>query len=54
MLSSLVAAIDHRLAMKRIERFSDRRLQDIGFERDWDGSVIPVTPDPRLPWTSEK
>ncbi|TDW25684.1 hypothetical protein EV128_117114 [Rhizobium azibense] len=29
-----------RLAMRRIEHFSDHRLHDIGFERDWDGSVI--------------
>ncbi|WP_338811460.1 hypothetical protein V2V90_24390 (plasmid) [Agrobacterium leguminum] len=29
-----------RMASRRIERFSDHRLRDIGFERDWDGSMI--------------
>jgi hypothetical protein len=28
--------------MQRIARFPDDRLRDIGFERDWDGSVIAV------------
>jgi hypothetical protein len=28
------------MTMRRIERFSDHRLHDIGFERDWDGSLI--------------
>lgn len=36
----LIAAIGHRWEMRRLERFSDHALQDIGFERDWDGTVI--------------
>ena len=31
----------HRRVMHRIARFSDHRLRDLGFERDWDGSIIP-------------
>jgi hypothetical protein len=37
---TLLLAFRYRLAMRRILRFSDYRLHDIGFERDWDGSVI--------------
>lgn len=37
----LFAGFQHRRAMHRIERFSDHRLRDIGFERDWDGSILP-------------
>ncbi|WP_261321159.1 hypothetical protein [Rhizobium leguminosarum] len=37
---SLLLAFRYRLATRRIQRFSDHRLHDIGFERDWDGSVI--------------
>jgi uncharacterized protein YjiS (DUF1127 family) len=29
-----------RLEFHRMKRFSDHRLRDIGFERDWDGSLI--------------
>ncbi|WP_292449959.1 hypothetical protein [Mesorhizobium sp.] len=36
----LFAGLQHRWTMQRIARFSDRRLQDMGFERDWDGSII--------------
>ena len=37
---SLVSAFRNRLTMPHIERFSDHRLNDIGFERDWDRSII--------------
>lgn len=37
----LFAGFQHRRTMQRIARFSDHRLQDMGFERDWDGAVIP-------------
>ena len=53
-VASLVAAFRHRLAMERIARFSDERLQDVGFERDWDGSINPVTQDSRFPWADGK
>ncbi len=33
--------LQHRQATKRLERFSAHRLQDLGFERDWDGSIRP-------------
>jgi len=36
----LVAGIRHRWTMGYLARFSNHRLQDIGFERDWDGSLI--------------
>lgn len=40
-IASLVAAIRYRSEMRRLDRFSNRTLQDIGFERDWDGTVLP-------------
>lgn len=36
----LFDAVRHRWTMRRIARFSAHRLQYIGFERDWDGSLI--------------
>ncbi|GLS35705.1 hypothetical protein GCM10010869_12940 [Mesorhizobium tianshanense] len=38
----LTAGIQHRSTMRTLDRFSDRRLRDLGFERDWDGTVIPI------------
>jgi len=35
----LFAALQQQRTMRRIARFSDHRLHDIGFERDWDESV---------------
>jgi len=44
-LARLAARVADRfrrhLAMRRIARFSAHRLSDIGFERDWDGSILP-------------
>jgi hypothetical protein len=40
--SRLAAGFHHRRMMKRFERFSDHDLQDVGFERDWDGSLLPI------------
>jgi hypothetical protein len=40
----LFAGFQHRWTMQRIARFSDHRLQDMGFERDWDGSINPRQP----------
>lgn len=37
----LFLKLQHRKAMKRFERFSGHGLQDVGFERDWDGSIQP-------------
>lgn len=37
----LLVKLQHRRATKRLERFSAHRLQDLGFERDWDGSIQP-------------
>ena len=34
------AAFERRRTLRRLSRLSDRRLRDIGFERDWDGSVL--------------
>ncbi|MFA1621339.1 hypothetical protein ACDY96_00565 [Rhizobium mongolense] len=36
----LFSGFQHRWTMQRIARFSDHRLKDMGFERDWDGSII--------------
>jgi hypothetical protein len=38
----LLAGFRHRWTMQRITRFSDHRLQDMGFERDRDGSLVPT------------
>jgi hypothetical protein len=38
----LFARFRHRWMMHTFARFSDRRLCDMGFERDWDGSIIPI------------
>jgi hypothetical protein len=37
----LLVKLQHRRATKRFERFSAHRLQDLGFEQDWDGSIQP-------------
>ena len=37
----LAASIQHRRTIARFSHFSAHRLHDIGFERDWDGSIIP-------------
>jgi uncharacterized protein YjiS (DUF1127 family) len=39
--AGVVAGFLYRRTLRRIERFPDHRLHDMGFERDWDGSVIP-------------
>lgn len=36
-----------RQTARQLARFPDHRLQDIGFERDWDGSIIPLKRDSR-------
>ena len=38
----LAANVQRRMATPDFDHFSDRRLHDIGFERDWDGSIIPT------------
>ncbi|TIN28612.1 MAG: DUF1127 domain-containing protein [Mesorhizobium sp.] len=34
------AAFERRRTLRRVARFSDHRLHDVGFERDWDGSIL--------------
>ncbi|RUW63319.1 DUF1127 domain-containing protein [Mesorhizobium sp. M7A.F.Ca.US.008.03.1.1] len=34
------AAVERRRALRRVSRFSDHRLHDIGLERDWDGAIL--------------
>jgi len=34
------AVVERRHTLRRVARFSDHRLHDIGFERDWDGSLL--------------
>lgn len=53
-VARMVAAIKHRLVMRRFARFSDHRFRDLGFERDRDGSIIPATPDPGFPWAGDR
>jgi len=38
--AGLPSVFRDRLEFHRMKRFSDHRLRDIGFERDWDGSLI--------------
>ena len=54
LVARLISAFAHRPGREHFTRFSNYRLQDIGYERDWDGSIIPVTPDARLPWSTGK
>jgi len=35
----VVAAIEQRFTQRRLTRLSDHMLRDLGFERDWDGSI---------------
>jgi hypothetical protein len=46
MVSGLVRAVQDLRTPSRISRYSDHLLRDIGFERDWDGSILPR-------WTSQ-
>ncbi|TPK71123.1 DUF1127 domain-containing protein [Mesorhizobium sp. B2-4-15] len=34
------AMFERRRTLRQISRLSDRRLHDIGLERDWDGSIL--------------
>ncbi|MER8445202.1 DUF1127 domain-containing protein [Mesorhizobium sp. M1066] len=34
------AVVERRRMLRRVSRFSNQRLHDIGFERDWDGSIL--------------
>ncbi|WP_353646558.1 hypothetical protein [Mesorhizobium sp. WSM2239] len=38
----LSASIQHRGTMRTLDRFCDRRLHDLGFERDWNGTIIRI------------
>ncbi|MCG7504772.1 hypothetical protein [Mesorhizobium retamae] len=40
--NDLFVKLHDRQAMKRLERFSGHRLQDVGFQREWDGSIQPL------------
>lgn len=39
--NDLLVKLHHRHTMKRFARFSNHNLQDVGFEREWDGSIRP-------------
>ena len=41
-LNDMFGKLQYRQAMKRFARFSDHGLQDVGFEREWDGSIQPL------------
>ena len=41
-VAGFIAEVRRRRTLRYLNRFADRRLHDIGFERDWDGSVIPT------------
>lgn len=40
--NDLFVKLQHRQTMKRFERFSGHGLQDVGFQREWDGSIQPL------------
>jgi hypothetical protein len=35
-----ILELQTRIAVRRFERYSNHLLRDIGFERDWNGSII--------------
>lgn len=35
----IIASIEQRFLRRRLTRLSDHMLRDLGFERDWDGSI---------------
>ncbi|WP_376703526.1 DUF1127 domain-containing protein [Mesorhizobium sp. ISC25] len=39
MAGRILASTSRRRIERQIARFSTRRLEDLGFARDWDGSV---------------
>ncbi|WP_454858075.1 hypothetical protein [Rhizobium binxianense] len=39
-LARPILRLQTRIAVRRFERYSNHLLQDIGYERDWDGSII--------------
>lgn len=41
MPGSLYEAFMHRRTMMRFSRYSDHLLDDLGYERDWDRTIIP-------------
>jgi uncharacterized protein YjiS (DUF1127 family) len=41
-VTRMAAQLRHYRTMRELGCFSDHRLHDIGFERDWDGSIIPI------------
>ena len=38
----IVAAIEQRFMQRRLTRLSNHMLRDLGFERDWDGTIRPL------------
>ena len=38
----LFVKLQHRQTMKRFEHFSGHGFQDVGFEREWNGSIQPL------------
>ena len=41
------ASVSQRRPMPDLTRLSDNLLADMGFERDWDGSIVRITVDPK-------
>jgi hypothetical protein len=41
MAGRILASSSRRRTERLIARFSTRQLEDMGFEHDWDGSIIP-------------
>ncbi len=48
-VAGLIAAFQHRLMIGHFARFSDHRLKDVGFERDWTGRSSRSRPNPACP-----
>jgi hypothetical protein len=41
MAGRILASSSRQRTERLIARFSTRQVEDMGFERDWDGSIIP-------------
>jgi uncharacterized protein YjiS (DUF1127 family) len=48
--TALFDEIRWRVAPRDLTRLSDHLLADLGLERDWDGSIVPIDRDQRGRW----
>lgn len=46
-IAARMVALSQRRRTPNMTRFADHLLADMGFERDWDGSIMRITTDPK-------